>query len=141
MKAYRGADVYRLMLRSGRPIYYYNVAIDSEKGNIVVPKELGYPRRDWYWGGMILENKTQATARDVLRDNGLLATEKAGIDCHLHVYDEGVYAVDESSAEADKKEILEIMSKKLDWMPELPLEVEAAEDAITKSQIHDCYKK
>jgi len=133
MKAYRGAEVYRLMLRSGRPIYYHNVAIDSEKGNIVVPKELGYPRRDWYWGGMILENKTQATARDVLRDNGLLATEKAGIDCHLHVYDEGVYAVDESSAESDKKEIMQTMSKQLDWMPELPLEVEA--------DIHDYYTK
>jgi len=136
MKAYRGADVYRQELPSGRPIYYYNIEIDSERGNIVVPKELGYPRREWYYGGKIFQNSIQAIARDVLRDNALLETEKAGIDCHLHIYDEGAFSIDKGSekAEADQaREIAECMTKKLDWMPELPLAVDC--------KIKDCYTK
>jgi DNA adenine methylase len=136
MKAYRGAKVFQQPLKSGRPIYYYDVVIDSEKGNIVVPKELGFPRRDWYWGGKLVENEVQATARDVLRDNALLATEKAGIDCRLHVYDEGVFCIDQGSAKAEAaqaEEIGQVMAKPLDWFPELPL--------ATDLQICDHYTK
>ena len=136
MKAYRGCDVYRQELPSGRPIYYHNIAIDSERGNIVVPKELGYPRREWYYGGKIFQNSIQAIARDVLRDNALLETEKQGVDCHLHIYDEGAFSIDKGSpkAEADQaEEISRMMCKTLDWMPELPLEADY--------KICDCYTK
>jgi hypothetical protein len=136
MKAYRGCDVYKQELPSGRPIYYHNIAIDSERGNIVVPKELGYSRREWYYGGKIFQNSIQAIARDVLRDNALLETEKHGVNCRLHIYDEGVFDIDKGSkkAEADQaEEISRIMCKTLDWMPDLPLEADY--------KICDCYTK
>lgn len=46
------------------------------------------------WGGRLVENVTQATARDIQR-HSLVAQERAGYPIVLHIYDENVAEVPE----------------------------------------------
>jgi len=74
-------------------------------------------------GGIIAENWTQGTARDVLA-SAWLRCAAAGFRPVLSVHDELVFEVPEASAHDDLRKITTIMERPLAWAPRLPLKVD-----------------
>lgn len=70
------------------------------------------------WGGKLVENLVQATARDCLRDK-MLALDEAGFDIRMHVHDEIV--VTEPVDGKTLEQMNAIMNAPLPWAPGLPL--------------------
>lgn len=70
------------------------------------------------WGGKLVENLVQATARDCLRDK-ILALDAAGFDIRMHVHDEIV--VTEPLGGKTLEQMNEIMNAPLPWAEGLPL--------------------
>jgi DNA polymerase len=102
-------------LPSGRRLRYTAVA----KFNTLLAR-LGYTgQRESFWGGKLMENVIQATARDILAE-GILRLEAAGIPVIFSAHDE----VDEDFDGADVKRLMTIAP---DWMQDLPLEAEYVE--------------
>lgn len=69
------------------------------------------------WGGKLVENITQAIARDCIAET-LLTLREMGRNPVFHVHDEVICEVDDAS-ELDT--ILGIMARPIDWAPGLPL--------------------
>ena len=69
------------------------------------------------WGGKLVENITQAVARDCLAET-LIRLRRKGMIAVFHVHDEVIVEVDR---EDDLQTILDIMAQPLDWAPGLPL--------------------
>ena len=107
-----------IRLPSGRKLAYYRPEIE---GGI------------WFWGvngltkkfercqtfgGRLVENITQAVARDCLAE-ALLALNAAGYRTVLHVHDEVVAEMPDGLGSL--KEMNEIMGRELPWAPGLPL--------------------
>jgi len=106
-------------LPSGRHLRYTVVA----KFNALLAR-LGYTgERESFWGGKLMENVIQATARDVLAE-GILRLEAAGIPVVFSAHDEVVCEVD---ADFDGAEVKRLMTIAPDWMRGLPLEAEYVE--------------
>lgn len=114
-----------MSLPSGRRIAYWGAEY-SESGKRV-GKTLSYmgvnqTSRKWErietWGGKLVENLVQATARDCLK-SAMLALQKEGYDIRAHIHDEVVITepVDGRSVE----DVCEIMGRPLEWAPGLPL--------------------
>jgi len=122
-----GKPEFTVELPSGRILRYKQPK--SYGGSSALIPRLGKLMRTKVYGGLITENITQATARDVFADC-LLRLEKAGYEVILHVHDEAVCLVDEDKAEEAKHAIEKIMSTPPEWMSELP---QAAEAKITKA--------
>lgn len=75
------------------------------------------------WGGMILENITQAVARDIMCDR-MYQLEGNGLPVFLHCHDEIVSGVPEG--QEDKKAVYDtIMNTAPDWFPGFPLKTES----------------
>lgn len=70
------------------------------------------------WGGKLVENLVQATARDCLRDK-MLALDEAGFDIRMHVHDEVV--VTEPRGGRTLEDVNAIMNAPLPWAEGLPL--------------------
>jgi len=75
------------------------------------------------YGGLLAENFTQATARDVLAEAWLRCAD-AGYVPVLSVHDELVFELREESAEKDLAQIVELMQEPMRWAPGLPLQAE-----------------
>lgn len=109
-----GDDVH-IVLPSGRPLIYRSarvVAVDKPWGlseQIVFTDQYG--QSDTY-GGRLVENITQAVARDLLA-YALLNLEAAGFDIVLHIHDEIVAEVPQGSGRLHEFE--SIMSRVPDW--------------------------
>lgn len=107
-------------LPSGRSLIYQSARLD--KGKIVFDG-LGKSKQ-WQpietWGGTLVENVTQAVARDCLAA-ALLRLEEAGLPVVGHIHDEVI-------VECDRPEQLEdverLMGKSLPWAPGLELRAE-----------------
>lgn len=107
-------------LPSGRRLKYTAVA----KFNNTLLARLGYTRqRESFWGGKLMENVIQATARDILAE-GILRLEAAGIPVIFSAHDEVVCEVEEDFNGAEVKRLMTIAP---DWMRDLPLEAEYVE--------------
>ena len=76
------------------------------------------------YGGKIVENITQAVARDVICDMALAVADENLGDLVLSVHDELIFEVPEDEAEARHKRILEIMRIAPAWAPGLPVKAE-----------------
>jgi len=74
-------------------------------------------------GGIITENWTQGTARDVLA-SAWLRCAAAGFKPVLSVHDELVFEVREETAREDLRRITAIMETPLAWAPGLPLKAD-----------------
>jgi DNA polymerase len=85
-----------------------------------------------FWGGVLVENLVQSTARDIFMTQSL-AIEQAGIPVIMRVHDEVVCLVREEEAEAKLAQIISIMSTPPEWAHGLPL---SAEGSLSKT-----YKK
>lgn len=89
-----------------KSLHYYSVNQTSKK----------WDQTDT-WGGKLVENITQAVARDCLAET-LLRLKHIGLTAVFHVHDEVIVEVDT----ADQLDtILDIMAEPLEWAPGLPL--------------------
>jgi hypothetical protein len=75
------------------------------------------------YGGLLAENWTQATARDVLASAWLRCAD-AGFVPVLSVHDELVFELPEASAKQGLERIISIMEAPLPWAPHLPLKAD-----------------
>lgn len=87
-------------------LHYYSVDQTSKKWGVTDT-----------WGGKLVENITQAVARDCLGETLIRLRHKQMIAV-FSVHDEVIVEVD---SEADLGTILDIMAAPLDWAPGLPL--------------------
>lgn len=76
------------------------------------------------YGGKLVENIVQATARDCL-GYAMLELDKAGFEIVMHVHDEVVIEIDEDSDQLDR--VCEIMGAPIPWAKGLPLRADGYE--------------
>ena len=118
------ADYLFITLPSGRRLAYYQPELRPEPKfdkMCLTYKGMGqnkqYVRQKSY-GGKLVENITQATARDCLRD-AMTALDAAGYQIVFHVHDEVI--ADMPMGTGSLAEMQEIMGRPLPWAPGLPL--------------------
>ena len=101
-----------------RYLIYRDIAVRDEQITAMVAGH-----RIHVYGGLLAENWTQATARDVLA-SAWLRCACAGFVPVLSVHDELVFELPESTAREDLARITSLMETPLPWAPHLPLKVE-----------------
>jgi DNA polymerase len=112
-----------IRLPSGRALVYHKVKATTQVGPDGKPRTrlsflspMGY-RTDTY-GGRLTENITQAVARDVLGD-AIIRLEAYGLPVVAHIHDEVLVETERLNR------VKELMVRRPDWAPDLPLAVEA----------------
>lgn len=108
-----------LSLPSGNTLTFENIRF---RGEDVVYRSVGMGGKKVdtkTFGARMVENATQATAREVFA-HYLLELDRHGFDVRLHVHDEVVVLVDEANAQSQLEKIVSIMSTPPPWMPSLP---------------------
>lgn len=131
----------RMQLPSGRFLHYFDARIEntimpwknSETGEDVYKPTLVYAgmnQKTKQWenyttshGGKLLENGTQAVARDVLAVK-LMLFEENDLPVVLHAHDEGGCQVLDDAFSSDYRQMEEIMSRPISWAPGLLLGAE-----------------
>jgi DNA polymerase len=110
-------------LPSGRSMRYLKPASMGRSLSAVIRRGHGLMRVK-LWGGSLMENIVQATARDVFAE-GVLNLELSGIPVLLHTHDEVLCLAKEDEANEVAREVEKIMMTTPTWMPGLPLKVKA----------------
>ncbi|WP_419058995.1 DNA polymerase [Kluyvera georgiana] len=120
LKVRRDGAWLRIQLPSGRALCYPSPAI--ENGNITYQGVNSYSRK-WQrlktYGGKLVENVTQAAARDVLAGNMPLI-ENAGYSIVLTVHDEVICEAPDTDNFNDKA-LSALLSTNPEWAPDIPL--------------------
>ncbi|UTJ53325.1 DNA polymerase [Klebsiella pneumoniae] len=120
LKARRDGAWLRIQLPSGRALCYPSPTI--EKGNITYMGINSYSRK-WQrlktYGGKLVENVTQAAARDVLAGNMPLI-EDAGYSIVLTVHDEVICEAPDTDDYTDAA-LSSLLSTNPTWAPDIPL--------------------
>lgn len=119
----------RVELPSGRSLYYQRARLQDGRFNrpVLIYEGMNQTTKQWTridtYGGKLVENITQAIARDCLA-TALLRLDAAGFKIGMHVHDEIVIEAlaDQTAAEVDA-----IMCKPMDWAPDLPLGADTTE--------------
>lgn len=118
-KAHHGKHYYLALPRSSqdptRKLIYRNV--DAHAGVATVAGE-----ETRLYGGKLVENLTQATARDILAEAWIRCYDD-GFKPILSIHDELVFELDEDKAEEQLRQIVRLMEQPVDWAPEIPLKV------------------
>lgn len=125
-----------ITLPSGRRIAYVKPRIEHEEeygretltyeGNI---QGTGGWGRNYTWGGKLVENIVQATARDCL-GLAMLRLEKAGYRIVMHVHDEVILEMPNDTGTLD--EACEIMGRSIPWAEGLLLRADGYETTFYK---------
>ncbi|EGQ2099196.1 DNA polymerase [Salmonella enterica] len=120
LKVRRDGAWLRIQLPSGRALCYPSPSI--EKGNITYQGVNSYSRK-WQrlktYGGKLVENVTQAAARDVLAGNMPLI-EDAGYSIVLTVHDEVICEAPDTDDFNDTA-LSALLSTNPEWAPDIPL--------------------
>lgn len=120
-------------LPSGRRLVYQNARLFDNRFGLPAIKYQGMDqtKKTWGWqetyGGKLVENITQAIARDLLAD-AMLRLDDAGHEIAIHVHDEVVIETKETTAE----EVARIMGQPIPWAAGLPLKADAYETIYYK---------
>ena len=122
-----------MTLPSGRRLAYWDARY-AESGKANGRKCISYMGVDqktkrWgrieTWGGKIVENCVQATARDCLRD-AMMALDADGYDIRCHVHDE-VIVTEPVDSGRTVEDMSEVMGRPIEWAPGLPLRADGYE--------------
>lgn len=114
-----------IKLPSGRNLCYWNAKAEeqSDGREHITYGSVNQMSRKWErqetYGGKLVENVVQATARDCLAV-AMTRVTQAGYKIVMHVHDEMICDVPEAT-EKDLEVILSIMKKPIPWAPGLPL--------------------
>jgi DNA polymerase bacteriophage-type len=140
--------IMRMQLPSGRYLHYVDARLEStlmpwkgmdDDGNeINVYRDsliyAGTNQKTKQWGiwvathgGKLFENLTQAVARDILAVK-LLEFEERGLEIVGHVHDEGIALVIDDLLSPTVEDMVDMMSKEVDWAPGLLLGADGFED-------------
>lgn len=123
LRAYVSSGMLQIVLPSGRRLFYAKPAIGENRfgGDSIVYYERNSAGTDWLkretYGGSLVENIVQATARDIL-GHAMLALDRAGYEIVMHIHDEVV--IEAKSAE-DQNAICAMMGDAPAWCADLPL--------------------
>lgn len=120
-----GIDGLAIDLISGRTLCYRGARVDEATGHLhykASGKGAAASTVETY-GGRLVENVTQAIARDLLAE-AMERLERAGYRIVAHVHDEVIVEVPESGAEGRLRHINSIMGTAPDWARGLPLNAE-----------------
>lgn len=116
-------------LPSGRLLCYNNARVEKTQFRTSI-KYMGQNQTTQKWeevdtyGGKLVENLTQATARDCL-GAAMLRLNEAGYRPEFHIHDEVVIPIAKENAGATLKRIADIMAlDDLEWKQGLPLKAE-----------------
>lgn len=129
---HKEADILWIRLPSGRELAYPKPRIEPHdkwagRDKIVFSDRnsagTGWIDRDTY-GGKIVENIVQATARDCL-GYSMKLLDDAGYKIVMHVHDEVIIEIDEDAE--DLNEICKIMGQEIPWAKGLPLNADGYE--------------
>lgn len=116
-------------LPSGRFLFYYRPTIKVVDGPRGEKEELHYQAPDLSgaleefktYGGSLVENNTQAIARDLLA-HGLINAETAGYEVVLSVHDEGL--AEREKGKGDLKEFMDHLCRTPGWADGCPVTAE-----------------
>ena len=115
-----------MVLPNGMNVLYPNLRTKKDKEGR--PKVIYQNARDKHpkplWGGVVTENAAQSLARIIIVDHMLDIQQELGYRTALQVYDSVVLSVPENDVDRVKKGVTQIMSRGVDWLPNLPVEVE-----------------
>ncbi|MDK6688299.1 DNA polymerase [Aerococcus urinae] len=125
LKFYMRGTYLFIQLPSGRSLAYPNARLEDGKfGEKIVFDGQGtkvmFEKQDTY-GGKLVENIVQATARDILAE-ALQRLEARGFPVVFHVHDEAIAEVPKDTHTVE--EMNEIMAIQPDWAEGLPLNAE-----------------
>lgn len=129
-----GLEFMTIRLPSGRKLYYASPGITLSKwGTAAISyKGVNQTTRKWEtqesYGGKLVENVTQAIARDCLAES-LLRVEKAGYKTVMHIHDEIVVEADKS---VTVDEICNLMGESIPWAKDLLLKADGFESSYYK---------
>ena len=128
LKFYKKEDFLFIQLPSGRKLSYCKPRLEPGKyGQKITYEGQGskvyFVREDTY-GGKLVENIVQATARDVLAE-AMLRLNAAGFPIVFHVHDEVIAECKHGEHSLD--EMNDILSQTPDWADGLPLAAEGFE--------------
>jgi DNA polymerase len=118
----------RIQLPSTRRLFYQGAKLgEREEMTSLTKTHNGW---EWVklWGGLLVENIVQATARDILA-HGMFEAERHGFKTVFHVHDELVCEVPTGDHMLTAELLEECMTVQPDWCMDLPL---AAEGAVMK---------
>jgi DNA polymerase len=123
-------DFFKIRLSSGRDLHYYKPKLvpDTTPWGAPTTKitymSVNGVTRKWErtetWGGKLVENITQAVARDVMAE-AMRQLEEQNKDIVLSVHDELVIETDEHYVESAKQELKDAMTTVPKWAAGLPL--------------------
>lgn len=129
--ALRGKRMLAMHLPSGRNLWYVNPRIEpkvmpwGETKDVIAFDGVNGLTRKWctqyLYGGLLAENATQATARDLLV-NGMFKVEAAGYPVVMHVHDEMISEVPAGFGSVEEFE--KLMCALPPWAESLPLKAE-----------------
>jgi len=114
-----------IKLPGGRKLAYYDARLEpNAKGkDMITYAGVNQETKAWgrleTYGGKLVENIVQATARDCLAV-AMMRVDAAGYEIAMHIHDEMVVDVPNIDTEASKK-ITELMGLDIEWAPGLPL--------------------
>lgn len=131
-KAYVFKGILWITLPSGRNLAYPKPKIEPhetwEFAEKITFKSMASSGTTWInkdtYGGKLVENIVQATARDIL-GYSLLQLDKAGYKIVMHVHDEVIIEINKDSK--DLEAVCEIMGKPPMWANDLPLRADGYE--------------
>lgn len=132
LKAIYKSGMLFLELPSGRRLAFVKPQVlphDKFPGkNKIVFQDVDSKTYQWQdcetYGGKLVENIIQATARDCL-GHSMLAVEKAGYKIIMHVHDEVIIEIEKERNELDN--ITSIMGQEIPWAKGLPLRADGYE--------------
>ena len=128
-------DFLTIRLPSGRKLYYAHPEIGQNRfgSESIVYKGMDQKTKKWStletYGGKIVENITQATARDCLAE-AVERLEAAGLPVVFHIHDEVV--IDAAPQQGSLEDVIRIMATPPWWAPDLPLNADGWENPFFK---------
>ena len=127
---------YQVKLPSGRVMNYgvlRKMRAANGRFNLMAKLvRMGGMRDTKVYSGHVVENMSQALARDIFSDM-MLRLNQAGLRIIMHVHDEVIIEVPEAEAKESLAKTLSIMSEPPVWIPDIPVAAEG--------EIADFYSK
>lgn len=131
LRTFYQSGILWIELPSGRRLAYARPRIEPHEkwqGEQIVFFDRNSAGTDWIkrvtYGGMLVENIVQATARDCLA-HSMLRLKEEGYKIVMHVHDEVVIEIEEEKEELQR--VTDIMSEEIEWAIGLPLTADGYE--------------